>query len=337
MKKCIFILPYFGVFKNYFNLFLKSCTKNPEYNWLIITNDHTAYNYPANVYVKYMEFSEFKNIIQLKFEFEIELNKPYKLNDYKPAYGYILEEWIQGYEYWGYCDCDLLFGNLQNFLSPLLEKKYEKLFAAGHLTIYRNSYENNRRFMLPYKGEKIYRKVFTSDGQFNFDEHFYEKNINAIYVEHGFPLYTDDLSFNCSTKYYNIAREYYNERKWIIQPIEPLTLYWEDGEVKSITFDRKKGCLEYKNYLYVHLQGRDMGVDSSIENSNCIRIEPARFTSGFEYPKTLNEWKRQRKIYLSFRIIRKFIRRTHVKARLLRIARVFKFKKSKLIGNYPSI
>lgn len=328
MKKCIFILPYFGVFKKYFGLFLESCSKNPEYDWLIITNDRTTYDYPNNVFVRYMEFSEFKSIIQSKFEFEIVLDRPYKLCDYRPAYGYILEEWISNYEYWGYCDCDLLFGNLQSLLSPLLEKRYDKMFAAGHLTIYRNSYENNRRFMLPYKGERIYMKVLTSNKQFNFDEQFYQGNINAIYVEHGFPLYTEDLSFNCSTKYYNITREYYSEGKWVVQPIEPLILYWNAGEVKSITFNRTKGCLEYRSYLYVHLQGRDMQVDPLTEKSDCILIEPLRFTSRFKYPETLNDWKRQQKTYLSFKIIRLFIRRAHVKTRLLKMVHILNFKLS---------
>ena len=37
MKKCIFIIPYFGKFNEYFTLFLKSCKNNKEFNWLILT------------------------------------------------------------------------------------------------------------------------------------------------------------------------------------------------------------------------------------------------------------------------------------------------------------
>ena len=56
MKKCIIILPYFGKFNNYFNLFLKSCEKNPDFSWLIFTDDKSKYNYPENVRVEYMKF-----------------------------------------------------------------------------------------------------------------------------------------------------------------------------------------------------------------------------------------------------------------------------------------
>jgi hypothetical protein len=319
MKKCILICLYFGKFKKYFNIFLKSCSTNPEYDWLIITDDRTAYNYPANVHVRYIEFNEFKNIIQSKFKFEIALNRPYKLCDFKPTYGYVLEEWIKEYEYWGHCDCDLLFGDMQKILSPLLEKKYEKLFVSGHLTIYRNSFENNRRFMMPFKSEYIYEEALGSAPIYAFDEQFFEKNVNAIYVEHGASLYMEDLSFNCCTRYYNITREYCYKGKWIIQKMEPLILYWNEGEVKSITYNRIKAALEHKSYLYVHLQGRDMKVDPETESSNCIRIEPERFSASSVYPKALDEWRIQRKIYFSIKIIRLFISRMHLKANILRI------------------
>ena len=145
-KKCVLILPYFGKFKNYFDMFLMSCAVNNKINWLVISDQHCPKKCD-NVQWINMEFKEFKNLIQKKFDFSISLNKPYKLCDYKPTYGYVLEEYIKEYDYWGYCDCDLIFGNLNKILVPLLNEYYDKLFAAGHLTIYKNNKKNNRRFM----------------------------------------------------------------------------------------------------------------------------------------------------------------------------------------------
>lgn len=328
IKRCIFILPYFGKLKEYFSLFLRSCSTNKDYDWLIITDDRTMYDYPVNVHVKYMTFEDFKDIVALKLNFAISLDKPYKLCDYKPVYGYVLEDLIKDYEYWGHCDCDLLFGDLNNLLSPLLEKGYDKLFAAGHLTIYRNSYENNRKFMLPYKGKEIFKEALGKNEIYAFDEDYRDKNVNAIFIEQRYKIYTNDLSFNCSNEYYNFIRVIYDSktRSWITQSYEPAEFYWENGKVKVLTYNKTKRCLENKSYLYIHLQGRDMKVDSSTKNFDCIRIEPARFTGIFEYPKTTNEWKRQQKIYLSCKIIRLFIRRKRVKEYLLKIVRVFKFQ-----------
>ena len=48
-KKICFIIPYFGNFKNYFQLFLNSCRLNSDINWLIITDNKDEYDYPKNV------------------------------------------------------------------------------------------------------------------------------------------------------------------------------------------------------------------------------------------------------------------------------------------------
>ena len=145
MKKCVFILPYFGKFKNYFPLFLKSCGSNSDFDWLLITDVQITDPIPPNVQIRRMSFEGLRKRIQSKFDFEISLPYPYKLCDFKPAYGLVFEEWIQEYEWWGYCDCDLILGNLSKFLFPLFEKEYDKLFAVGHMTLYRNTYWNNRR------------------------------------------------------------------------------------------------------------------------------------------------------------------------------------------------
>ena len=44
--KIVMILPYFGKLPNYFDLWLQSAEKNSTIDWLIYTDDFTAYNYP---------------------------------------------------------------------------------------------------------------------------------------------------------------------------------------------------------------------------------------------------------------------------------------------------
>ena len=80
-------------------------------------------------------------------DFEITLSKPQKLCDYKCAYGVIFEDYIQDYDWWGHCDLDQIFGNLNMFVTEDMLRKYDKLFSLGHLSLYKNSYKNNRIFM----------------------------------------------------------------------------------------------------------------------------------------------------------------------------------------------
>lgn len=37
--------------------------------------------------------------------------------DYKPTYGLAFKKWLGKYDFWGYCDFDLLLGNLRKFFT----------------------------------------------------------------------------------------------------------------------------------------------------------------------------------------------------------------------------
>lgn len=44
-SKVTFLIPYFGILPNYFDLFLKSCEYNAEYQWIVFTDDETPRRY----------------------------------------------------------------------------------------------------------------------------------------------------------------------------------------------------------------------------------------------------------------------------------------------------
>lgn len=307
-KRCILVLPYFGKFKNYFKMFLMSCGSNDKIDWLIISDQKCPVNY-KNIRWLNMEFLEFRLLVQKKFNFKISLETPYKLCDYKPAYGYILEDYIKGYDYWGHCDCDLIFGNLNKMLVPLLNQNYDKMFAAGHLTIYKNTYENNRRFMnKSEKGVSLYNVAFSNKNIFGFDEDYYRENVHVLFQNNQCKIFDEDLSFNISTKFYNIFREYYNFKKhiWETELLGTNLLIWDGRNV--FNFSRHKGELRKKSYLYAHLQMRNMK-NTLFPNQNCyVKICPENFEKISNLPEKLIEWKQEKKLYFSFEILKRFLR-----------------------------
>lgn len=103
MEKIVLIQPYFGKFPNYFELHLLSIRRNPDITWIFFTDDHTEYDWPSNAEVHYMGFDDMQRLVQSRFEFQISLEKPYKLCDFKPAYGWIFRDYLEGYDYWGHC------------------------------------------------------------------------------------------------------------------------------------------------------------------------------------------------------------------------------------------
>lgn len=219
MKRCIFIIPYFGKFKNYFQLFLNSCAYNEKFNWLILTDDLTEYDYPRNVLVHYTTFDDLKKIIRSKFDFEVSIERPYKLCDYKPTYGYVFEDHLKGFDYWGYCDTDMIFGDLDKFITPLLKKNYDKIFAFGHCTLYKNTPTINRLFMKPLNNKFRYHNVLTEEWNHSFDEEFKE-SINNIFQEYNYSLYTEEFQANIYTKsnHFRLTNYDYNKNKYVVEP-----------------------------------------------------------------------------------------------------------------------
>lgn len=288
MDKLCFIVPYFGKFNNYFPLFLLSCKFNSTFDWLIFTDDNTIYNYPPNVHVVQIKFEEIRQVIQSKFDFVISLDNPYKLCDYKPAYGYIFEEYIGKYKYWGHCDTDVIFGNLSSFLDPILGLNYDKIFCLGHMTIYRNTVSNNRIFMSKYKERYLYKEFFSTNSICWFDEEYRdENNINQIFSVLGKSIYEKDLSLNISQKYILFHRTQYHgiskhpqTHGYFIESYIPSVYVWDNGRL--LRYYVRNQELKFEAFPYIHLQGRRMAVNVDETIISRFKIIPNSFEMLFE-------------------------------------------------------
>lgn len=299
MKKCVLILPYFGKFNNYFPLFLKSCGYNPSYDFLIFTDNTDFYNYPQNVHVVPMTLDEFRANASQKLGFEPCIPTAYKLCDFKPAYGFLFEDYIQDYEYWGHCDCDLVFGNLEKVLSPVLDKDYDKIFAAGHLTIYKNTFDNNRRFMKSLEGREIYREAFTTSRIYVFDENVRcsmnpdRLNVHTLFRDNDAKIYEKDLSFNVSPKKAKITRTAYNPQTQKFEEdhrYANLARYYlcADG-LLVVSWNKDHAVVNTHQYLYMHLQSRRMRMSAEVVQSPVVEIRPDRFVRANRLPSTKAE------------------------------------------------
>ena len=101
MKTIAYFIPYFGKLPESVNMWLLSCKMNPTINWVLVTDDKTQYDYPDNVKVVYCTYEDFKKKIQDNYDFTINIYKPWKLCEFKPAYGEIFADLLQGYDFWG--------------------------------------------------------------------------------------------------------------------------------------------------------------------------------------------------------------------------------------------
>lgn len=260
MNRIAFIIPYFGHFNNYFDLFLKSCECNKETcDWLIFTDDTTKYDYPENVKVKYISWNDMKDLIDYKLGFKIE--RPYKLCDYKPAYGLLFSEYLKNYEFWGYCDTDLIWGNLRKFITLELLNNYDKIFNLGHCTLYRNNDRINRLFLSQLNGKELYKEVFGKENNVSFDEE-YNESINNICLQNKIRMFTKSYAANTYMKTSNFRLTYLDSNKhtYLTEKKSKSFFVWRAGDLLRYIY--KNGKWNQEEYLYIHFQSRKM--------KNCI-------------------------------------------------------------------
>lgn len=277
MRKCAFILPYYGKLPNYFQLFLKSCGANSDFDWLIFTDDSTPYNYPGNVHVYYETFADMQKRVFDAFSFHPQLRKPYKLCDLKPMYGYLFKDYLKDYRFWGHCDCDLIFGKLNHFISDDLLDKYDKLFVLGHCAIYRNTEDNNKRFMLPLDGRELYREVLSNDQAYTFDESFLPTNINRIYAQHGIPVYSQDCSGNVNAKCSIIQITRYAADLGVYLSEKPVRAVYEWNHGVLTRKFYRMGALQVSEFMYLHFQRRKMRMSPCVVGMSRFQILPNSF------------------------------------------------------------
>jgi hypothetical protein len=89
----------------------------------------------------------------------------------RPAYGLIFSDYTRDYDFWGYCDIDVIFGNIRAFMTDELLNEYDVISARhDYLTGCFALFRNNQFMKDLFMHSKDYRKVFTDPRNFFFDE-----------------------------------------------------------------------------------------------------------------------------------------------------------------------
>jgi len=142
---------WFGPLPSYLPFFLKTCVTNKFIDWIIVTDQAIQDTPFENISYKAMSKQAFIETASKKLGFDITLDDAYKLCDFKPTYGKIFEDLLSAYQYWGYCDMDLVFGDIKKHIPILLDEEPDIIsgyhnFLAGPFSLYRNTPAINNLF-----------------------------------------------------------------------------------------------------------------------------------------------------------------------------------------------
>ena len=253
MKKIAIIIPYYGHFGSIMEFWIKSISNNPSIDFLLFT-DLSINNKPQNLLTINLTFNELINLAQKNFEFKICAPDPYKFIDFRPAYGEIFSKYLKEYDFWGFCDTDLIFGDIRKFITDSLLDQYDKILAQGHFTLYKNTPEVNSI----YKNckEPYYKQVFTFPLNCAFDEYYGTSGYWAKYLTDRFyrKILFDDL--DCY-KYEFTPLFKKNIGKYYIYS-------YENGKLFRIYELNHK--IHKEETMYVHFQKRKMKLATSPSN-----------------------------------------------------------------------
>lgn len=273
MKSDICIIGvYFGKFDNYFNLWLESAAKNKTIDFLIIT-DQEIENIEKykNIFVEKMSMDDLHRLIENKVGTKIYLKKPYKLCDFRPAFGEIFDEYLTEYKYWGHCDFDLIWGDIRSFLEENDYSSFDRFLDRGHLTLYKNEKKINSLYKTKLKGTVGYKTIFKNAHNYLFDE---GNIIKKICLNNNIKEFNDRLCADIDVIYSRFRHAF--EISDLTKNYNNQLFYYEDGHV-FMSYE-ENGIIEEKEYIYIHLQKRK-NLILDIKNSDSYYITNKGFFS----------------------------------------------------------
>jgi|GEM_PF-2517457 len=142
MNKVALIIPYFGKWPEWMDLYLFSCSKQHNIDFVFYTDCVIPVRIYKNTIFHQISFEDYCAFVSKRLLIPFHPKAAYKLCDLKVFYGIVHENDLQGYEWWGFGDIDLVYGELSLLVNEDNLQKYDLLTThvdriAGHFTIIR--------------------------------------------------------------------------------------------------------------------------------------------------------------------------------------------------------
>lgn len=249
IKKC-FIVCWFGELPGNIDIWLKTCEHNRGFDFLFFTDAKIDRFFPSNVKVIPFSIGQFKKRAQGLTSKKVSVDRSYRVCEFRPAFGEIFKEELKGYDFWGHCDVDVVFGNLNDFITDALLEEYDAVLNGGHLSLYRNAEKINRLY-LGKGGAFDFDTVASHDAAFSFDEITGIRRIaefNHVRIKSLIPYIETEIK--------------YRQLRSRLDRINPddQAYYWEKGDLYRVKAEN--GQVLYQKQAYIHLQKRKVTIDA---------------------------------------------------------------------------
>jgi len=268
------IVSNFGSFSPFFPFWLKSAEANTNLCFFFLTDNLQAikkYDHCKNIHFIYFREVDFSKRVKDALGLDLFLKNPKKICDFRVAYGVLFSDLLKSFDFWGFCDTDVIFGNTSCFLTPDKLRYYDRIYRYGHFSLIKNTEENNHFYKKLHTDEgDDFVKVFSSDRIYCYEERIFCQKLQ----EDGKRVYVNDSDLadinRFLYRFYTHKKTSYGQRHFFLE--------WQKGDLWAVS--KVSGQWKKTRIMYAHFQKRriDICCDSL---SDDLVIVPNRIIDGF--------------------------------------------------------
>lgn len=258
--KIAIITVWFGDLPDYFPAWWVSAEHNRDIDFFIFS-DNEIKSEAENIKCFFMTMQEMLEIFSKKLNRKIDIINAYKFCDCKPFFGKVFSDYLKEYDFWGYCDVDLMFGNIRHFLTDDKLEKYDRFYQYGHLSIFRNTDKMTHIYDMP-GGIYSYEEILCGRANTAADEYF---GINRICEKNNIRWYTNVDFIDFQLYYPNSLMADHGVKNYSEQ-----IFIWKEGKVYQLV--KKDGKIKAKEYVYMHWQKRKPKIIGSVTKEKVMVV-----------------------------------------------------------------
>ena len=239
MKTILLILPYFGKWPIWIDAHLRSIEKNPTINWLFVTDCEIPQDYPNNIKFVTTTLQELNERVNHVVGVDVPLT-PRKFCDIRLAFGEIFKDFLENYDFWGFCDADVIWGDIRKFITDdilsnndIISSRKDTL--SGHFSLFRNISKLN----VLYKNIPDYKELFGNAKLMRMDEECLTDFLKENTTDYGLKnrIYWPTILLN-QERGIDSHQEYHLD-KW----------QWKDGKILGLENGKYTNEVMYLHFI----------------------------------------------------------------------------------------
>jgi hypothetical protein len=233
------LIPYFGAWPVWINFFIESCRANKTIDWILFSDADPPDNQCPNVKHVKVTFPDYRRQISQALGVEVGAEAPYKLCDVRPALALIHAELVRGYDFVGFGDLDVIYGDIRSIYDEGVLTNYDLLSTSptrvsGHFCLMRNHPD----IVTAFRRAPGWKDAMARTDYVNFDERAFYKVFRGTPARllQGFGA----PSVRCFFREAYSTPAATSEMRW----------YWKDGRLSN-EFYPDVGFM-YLHFMYWH-------------------------------------------------------------------------------------